>query len=803
MSIIHTIDNIKNFIEQINPQLKDAKKDFKKISKSKRPSQKQLDSLRKILDEIIIKAEYQGFDDFWISIKKIENRLSQWIAEGSKKEVLKSIYQDFLKLSARQTERKETLQIVLTDGEFNEVFEKSDYDSVKKFFDALKGKFDLMKSAVSEVGEGKSGEKLLQFLEDLNITSEFLKCNWLDGLFTEQKMIIKNIISSKEKPTPEQMHSINFALTKLEKLLQREEEALNKLTSGKVPQTSELIQKEEEPQAETIITETEKYKEKMDEFLNKAKALLEALDKCLFKIKDYDFDSKTIDLYINSLDEFERLLQNNQLEDGVRYVKEQRTVLYFAQKNEELLNEKALEYLSTSLEKLLKFISKYVAVSPSEIISQEGIKAKTIRRKRIYVKKDFEPPIYKVGVQEFSELDDLAIRISENRMDFLDIKETYKDVSQKLKSGEIIDANETKKVVDFFNHIEGSIIKLNNLANESEYRVYGIKVMPVKSLFEMLPEYVDEIARKFDKKVKITFFGEGTPFDMDLLHVVIEPLLQLIKNSIKHGIENPDDRIKAKKPPRGEIMVSAHLEGNLFVVSVEDDGRGFNIDSLIKQGIKKGLISESDIEFIHPDEVINMIFKSGFSSVMIRKEIEKLGGFIQTKSGKFGSSISIRIPFNSIFVQSLIVNSENKVFCFPMDSIIGDIKINLSEIKTIEQNMVMDYKDRIISLLKLSDILSLEKQIEDNEMTAIILKIEGRPFGVLVNSILGHQNIFVKKLQVDESEKLPEYVDVRKGICGVSKLSDGKKTYSINIPTLVNYSVLQEREHKKKIRLRS
>jgi two-component system chemotaxis sensor kinase CheA len=278
--------------------------------------------------------------------------------------------------------------------------------------------------------------------------------------------------------------------------------------------------------------------------------------------------------------------------------------------------------------------------------------------------------------------------------------------------------------------------------------------------------------------------GEDTELDKTLVEQIGDPLIHLVRNSCDHGVEMPEDRRAAGKRPRpqGQIFLAARQEGNNIIITIEDDGKGINVDAVRKKGIERGLITEE--AQLSDRDIFNLIFEPGFSTAekvttvsgrgvgmdVVRKQISKLKGVIDIDSavGR-GTTITIRLPLTLAIVQSLLVESNNELFAIPLSTVIESVRIKPEEIQRVGDAEVIKRHGKVLPLMHLHDTLDLSAKAEvswysgytrggdasaaqsrptrrKDRLYVVIVGSGERRFGIVVDQLLHQQEMVIKSM---------------------------------------------------------
>ena len=336
--------------------------------------------------------------------------------------------------------------------------------------------------------------------------------------------------------------------------------------------------------------------------------------------------------------------------------------------------------------------------------------------------------------------------------------------------------------------------------NEIQEVIMSVRMVPIGNVFNKYPRIVRDLAKETGKEINLEIYGQETELDKTLVEELSDPLVHLIRNSVDHGIEPPDEREKAGKPRTGTIKLSAHHEGNHIVITIEDDGKGIDPEKIRKKAIEKGLISEDAV--LTKKEILNLIFEPGFSTAekvtnisgrgvgmdVVKKNISKLKGIVDIESeiGK-GTVVTIKLPLTLAIIQVLMVQVEGEIFAIPLPSIIETIRISKDEIQIIEGYEMITLRESVLPITRLKEIFRLdEKQINEslaynnemeeeltNKFYVVIVGLAEQRLGLIVDRLITQQEVVIKSLG-DLLKKV-------KGIAGATILGNGRVALILDI----------------------
>ncbi|WP_300711245.1 chemotaxis protein CheA [uncultured Brachyspira sp.] len=370
-----------------------------------------------------------------------------------------------------------------------------------------------------------------------------------------------------------------------------------------------------------------------------------------------------------------------------------------------------------------------------------------------------------------------------------EIRNTYID-NFNNKLNEILKMEEDfKNTLDRFRN---SYQLLTRVTNELQETVMKIRMLPIAQTFNRFPRLIRDLSRDLGKEVKLEMYGEETELDKSVIEVLVDPLVHIIRNAMDHGIESPEDREKAGKPRTGTVILSASHEGNLIIIKISDDGKGMIPQKIFESAVKKGLVS-ADAK-LSEKQMLEYIFAPGFSTAakitnvsgrgvgmdVVKKSLEKINGTvgIETEFGK-GSTFFLRIPLTVAIIQALIVDAEMEYYAVPINSILETVKIDVKDIQELEGIEVIKVRDDVINVLSIKELFRLPSRYDNiKSYYAVILSSEGKKAALLVNNLIGEQDIVIKTLK--------DNITKSEGLAGATVLGDGTVSFILDIQTIVS-----------------
>ncbi|ACX72125.1 CheA signal transduction histidine kinase [Methanocaldococcus vulcanius M7] len=330
--------------------------------------------------------------------------------------------------------------------------------------------------------------------------------------------------------------------------------------------------------------------------------------------------------------------------------------------------------------------------------------------------------------------------------------------------------------------LNNAINRLSMLINELQEEVMAMRMIPVAYVFNRFPRMVRDLAKALGKEVE--FIMEGTDIELDrtVLDELAEPLVHLIRNALDHGIEPPEEREKVGKPRKGTLKLIAQRERDHVNIIVEDDGRGIDPEVIRRKAIERGLITEEEAKKLSDHEIINLIFMPGFSTAdkvsdvsgrgvgmdVVKTKIESLGGtvVVYSEKGK-GTRVVLKLPLTMAIITALLMKLDEQIYAIPITSVLDVTMINRSDIKNIEGTNAIIYRDEIIPVIWLKDFLGMPYLgEEEDELTIVVIERSGGKLGVVVDEVIGREDIVVKSL-TGILKNIP-------GLAGATILGDGR-----------------------------
>ncbi|MCP5502136.1 MAG: hybrid sensor histidine kinase/response regulator [Leptospiraceae bacterium] len=317
-------------------------------------------------------------------------------------------------------------------------------------------------------------------------------------------------------------------------------------------------------------------------------------------------------------------------------------------------------------------------------------------------------------------------------------------------------------IVEIQKQLQKNLETLEQLSTRLQNGAMSFRMVPISNLFERFPLQLRDMAKMVGKKIKVNIIGGDTELDKVLINKLADPLLHMLRNSIDHGIEFPEDRAQAGKPETGTITLETYYHGSYAVIEIRDDGKGIDADRILEKSMERGLIQENQQGKITRTEILEMIFLPGFSTNdkvtelsgrgvgmdVVKTAINQLHGTVEIESqiGK-GTCFKLKLPLTLAIVKILLVQESSYQFALPILNIVTLITVKRQDIKHIENRLIINYQGQTIPVASLSSILDFpQSRFQNEKIHMVVLNENNRLIGILVDSVLGRQEILIKSL---------------------------------------------------------
>ena len=380
------------------------------------------------------------------------------------------------------------------------------------------------------------------------------------------------------------------------------------------------------------------------------------------------------------------------------------------------------------------------------------------------------------------------------RSSLVQAAEQLKAIYSQWLDERLLSTSELRPLKEILLKVTENASALERVVHQLQDGVMRIRMLPVSHLFNRYPRMVRDISRRLKKQVELTIYGADTALDKQVMEQLADPMQHLVRNALDHGIEQPQDRLRAGKPAQGRLVISASQEGNNVVIMVSDDGRGLNREAIIKKAVEKGIVRPAEAQAMSAAQVWNLIFLPGMTTAesvsdlsgrgvgldVVRSNIERMGGSISVNSepGK-GTIFMLRIPLTLAIIKGLVVRVGSQAMVVPVAAVQETFRISPDEISHIEGYEIISVRQQTLPLIRLGKIFRGTGSTGDADRIFAIRISQGEDEVCLgVDELLGQQEVVIKPLS--------EYLTDQPGFSGATILGDGSIALILDLPAMLN-----------------
>lgn len=334
---------------------------------------------------------------------------------------------------------------------------------------------------------------------------------------------------------------------------------------------------------------------------------------------------------------------------------------------------------------------------------------------------------------------------------------------------------------------------LDVVTGDLQAAVMKTRMQPIKKVFGRFPRLVRDMARNLKKEIRLELVGEETDLDKNLVEALADPLVHLVRNSVDHGIESPDDREAVGKEREGCVILSAAQEGDHIQLTISDDGKGMDANVLRDKAVEKGMLDREAADRLSEAECYNLIFAAGFSTKtevsdvsgrgvgmdVVKTKIAQLNGsvYVHSTPGK-GSQVVIKVPLTLAIMPTLMVMLGNQAFAFPLVNVNEIFHLDLSRTNVVDGQEVVIVRDKALPLFYLKHwLLPKEAHAEQTDGHVVILTVGNQRIGCVVDQLVGQEEVVIKPLG--------KMLHGTPGMSGATITGDGRIALILDIPGLL------------------
>jgi two-component system chemotaxis sensor kinase CheA len=328
--------------------------------------------------------------------------------------------------------------------------------------------------------------------------------------------------------------------------------------------------------------------------------------------------------------------------------------------------------------------------------------------------------------------------------------------------------------------------------NDLQRSVMKIRMVPVEQLFRRFPRMVRDVAKQCNRQVDLVISGEDTDLDKSILDAIAEPLTHLVRNAVGHGIESAEERQKAGKPVHGTIRLDAYHHGNQVIVEVTDDGAGIDIHKVKAKAVEQQLVTAEDVARMTEAEIMNMVFRPGFSTAdeitevagrgvgldVVQSVLHRLKGTvsIETRSGQ-GTTFRLKLPLTLAIIKALLFRVEQRLYAIPLNTVAEIARAHESDLHQVDSYEVLQMRNQVLPLLRLGRPPRDLAGPRTGKVFVLVIQLSERKLGLIVDSLEGEEELVIKAL--DDQTIATDLVS------GASILGDGRVVLVLNLAAVV------------------
>jgi two-component system, chemotaxis family, sensor kinase CheA len=341
--------------------------------------------------------------------------------------------------------------------------------------------------------------------------------------------------------------------------------------------------------------------------------------------------------------------------------------------------------------------------------------------------------------------------------------------------------------------LQQTALHIGRITDELQEQVMKSRMLPIETVFNRLPRVVRDVAAREAKQVELVMDGKDTELDRSVIEEIGDPLLHLIRNAVGHGIEPPAERVALGKPGSGRLRLSAAHADSFIVISLEDDGRGIDVERVKRTAVERGVVSPEHAERLSDAEAVQLIFAPGLSTAdklsdlsgrgvgmdVVRANVEKINGSVEvrTRAGA-GTTFTIRLPLTLAIVQALLVRVGGGTYALPIHSVTETLRIEADQVHRVNQREATLLRDTVLPLISLRQVFGIDgRASSDGSRLVVAVNTGNRQVGLVVDGLVGEQEIVIKPLG--------KLVGDIPGLSGAAILGDGNVALIVDVAALV------------------
>ena len=333
----------------------------------------------------------------------------------------------------------------------------------------------------------------------------------------------------------------------------------------------------------------------------------------------------------------------------------------------------------------------------------------------------------------------------------------------------------------------------SRVLNDLQRSVMKIRMVPVEQLFRRFPRIVRDAAQRCNKRVELVFSGQNTDLDKSLLDAIAEPLTHIVRNAVCHGLESAEERTRAGKPATGRIRLDACHQANQLIVEVSDDGSGIDLRKIKAKAIANGVVAADEAERMSTAELLDLIFRPGFSTAdeiteisgrgvgldVVRSVLHRLKGTVEqeTHPGK-GTKFRLKLPLTLAIIKALLFRIEQRLYAIPLNTVAEIARARECDLHHVDTWEVLQLRGQVLPLMRLGQRPTGDLDRNQDKIFVLVINFSGRKLGLIVDALDGEEELVLKAL--DDQTVATDLVT------GASILGDGRVVLIMNLAAVVD-----------------
>jgi two-component system chemotaxis sensor kinase CheA len=333
----------------------------------------------------------------------------------------------------------------------------------------------------------------------------------------------------------------------------------------------------------------------------------------------------------------------------------------------------------------------------------------------------------------------------------------------------------------------------SRVLSDLQRSVMKIRMVPVEQLFRRFPRMVRDVAKQCGKEVELVMSGQDTDLDKSLLDVIAEPLTHLVRNAVSHGIESAEERVRNGKPARGTIHLTSYHHGNQVILEIKDDGAGIDSQKVKAKALEKGLLTSEEADRLGETEILELVFRPGFSTAdeiteisgrgvgldVVQTVLHRLKGSvdIETRAGQ-STTFRLKLPLTLAIIKALMFRVEQRLYAIPLNAVAEIARARESDVHQVHNYEVLQLRDQVLPVVRLGRAPSPEAAAGLGKIFVLVIAMGERKLGLIVESLDGEEELVIKAL--DDQTVATDLIS------GAAILGDGRVVLIVNLPAIVD-----------------